>query len=455
MMDTDNIVGWTLVLGAFPLLISSVITLRRTHGGIWLFSPVPTFSFAFLLAFVVRPFFSYRFGVYYGFTTPDIDDFKLAQAIGVAGCYAFALGYHSLPDVAPAVLRTVARAGPPLFAPQEIGAYQKTAFRLCLVLLLFYALSLARIGALTPDFGRNRQVYMVALNGAGYVFLLINAALMLVVIGTTFALWTGRLSLQGWVCHGLFLALNIAVSNRNMVTVSLYVVLFIYFLKRFKEHRPIKTRWIVSVLATIVLAGTVLGLARGIESANQPVMPLVFLAATFDMSEMLQSTIHNVREYDYGFSWLEDILYTYIPRAIFPDKPVIYGSVRLQGLVSPSLQPEDNLVNATYPIGAYGEGYANFGVPGAIGLLFLIGISARWIYSRCLCVLSDKNIQWHRFYYLLLYFLFYANALGYIRGFGQLLSAMVFNTILFGIIVLCVAVPCQTQRPAGNARPVA
>ena len=194
-----------------------------------------------------------------------------------------------------------------------------------------------------------------------------------------------------------------------------------------------------------VALGAALGMARGVDDSPaadaipipEAIRPVAFLSLTFDMSEMFQETLNNVDTFHFGSTVVEDIFYTYLPRLAFPNKPTIYGTTRLEVEVAPSLAPESGSFNATFPIGIYAEGYANFGIPGTFLFLFVTGLLLKIFYANYMGMILDAKVNFLSIYFLLMYVLLCGNSLGYLRGLGQFLAAFIFMTLtLVAIFVL-------------------
>src|SRR5579859_7190798 len=96
-----------LLLGCAPLLFASYRTIRRWGVGLWLFSPLPVFLFAYIVAFGLLPFgqelFDFRL---YPSLTSDYDSFVLAEILGAVACYAFTAGYSLPADPRPMAQQT-------------------------------------------------------------------------------------------------------------------------------------------------------------------------------------------------------------------------------------------------------------------------------------------------------------------------------------------------------------
>src|SRR5262249_52886563 len=140
-----------------------------------------------------------------------------------------------------------------------------------------------------------------------------------------------------------------------------------------------------------------------------------------------------------------------LPRALFPWKPTIYGAVRLQAQAMPESVPPDGVLASTYPISMFGEGYANFGIPGLLLVGLAVGIILKLLYSRALQAgLSPRRPFWPVACFCL-FILVCANALGYLRSFGWFASMLVFHTAVYACCYLAVWVLAELGRGAVEA----
>ncbi len=95
-------------------------------------------------------------------------------------------------------------------------------------------------------------------------------------------------------------------------------------------------------------------------------------------ADVIEQTPKNV-PYKYGelYSYL---IYTWIPRAIWPDKPSMSEANQFYQ-VAYGITDEENLDKVSIAVGVLTEAYINFGWPGVIGIMFLLGIFLD-IYAR-------------------------------------------------------------------------
>jgi hypothetical protein len=136
--------------------------------------------------------------------------------------------------------------------------------------------------------------------------------------------------------------------------------------------------------AALLVFGGALGLKRvgGFESLwtalASPFQALEFLTHSFDSFEFLAPAIQRTSIFGSlgGQSLIEDIFWTFMPRALVPWKPDEYGAVRVQNFLQPELA-EISVAQSTFPAGYLSEWYVNYGIFGVVLISILYGIVLR------------------------------------------------------------------------------
>jgi hypothetical protein len=435
LTDEQYIVLFTFLGSLPPLSYAIAKSWSQLGATFFLLSPLPVFSFAYLCAFVLKPLVETLLPFRYPFTVDlEYETFLWAQGYAVLSVYAFAIAYSSffnerIPRKLTAKLHTAGR--------HPLRTFQSVAASISLLLAMTFFLVLWNWGLITLDIGENRVAYLNTMHGTGYIFLINNAVFVFFVISCVLSLWTKQLSITAVLALLLMVVSNTFVSNRSFVTIILFSCLLLYIIDRHRKgFQPSATR-LLSALIALVFLGAAIGLMRGTEDyGNQDFISYIFLLLTFDMSETFQSVIMRHELFDLGASWVEDVVFTHLPRLIFEDKPNMYGAMRLQIEYMPESAPVAGVFNATYPLGIFGESYANFGLPGTLASLFFLGATLKFLYYRTLANLLSAKLKLAGAGTLLLYTILCANSLGYIRSFGWFLAGLIFLTFLFLLCLL-------------------
>lgn len=446
-MSQETISLLTLLFSSLPILWYSRKAIRELGFGLWVFSPMPIFWFSFIVAFVVRPILDAQIGLRYPSTVYEPGNFLYAQTLATLSCYLFVLGYslvkgrrEGLPTAAPAT-----------YVPSETAIpAQRAAFLLSALFQAVLAVILLDNNALTLNLGENRAHYATIQVAGGQITLIIGLASVFLFMGLMITRWTSRLGRLGSAATASYLIINILVTNRSFVATEMLICLFIYFVLQNRKRRRVSPLTLLLGMLAIAGLGVGLSLARFIGAPSQEdetrpllnpyVAPVAYLAVTFDMSEMLQETIRKSDHYELGSSWAEDVFYTYLPRAVFPDKPIKYGEFRVQDEVVPELTPESGTFTSSYPIGAWGEAYINFGPLGVLLTLFALGAWLKYLYARSLELIYDSQVNWPSILFMIVYAILGLNSLVYMRSIGQFLFGMAYlNIVLWGSLRLILA----------------
>src|SRR6185437_6685773 len=149
-----------------------------------------------------------------------------------------------------------------------------------------FMLSLPSLGGFSfENLGNMRVAYLNALFGAGYLYLFNLLAGTLLLTGLVFSSFCRRpprlLAFAAW---SAYLIPNALVTNRFLISATLFGLLFIAALKRIREGRRISSKTVIVLLVALAAVGAALGLLRGLSEglqyAEERRNPLVFLLWT-------------------------------------------------------------------------------------------------------------------------------------------------------------------------------
>jgi len=432
MLELSIVSGIALFILTIPGFVFLVRrNWERSGAGLFLLSPPFVFYIAYLLSFALRPPFQVAGLLQYEFSSIPDGNLFVAQATSLLTWYGFVISYCLTP--ARGVPELLAQRAP---ASNDVRLRASASYALSIAASLAFMSSLPALGELTlENFGNMRVSYLNSLIGAGHMFLFNLVAGTLLLMGLVFSSFCKRsprvLAIVAWTTY---LCLNALVTNRFLISSVLLALLFVLALKRVRRGKHISLGMMMGGLGALAVIGATLGLLRGLsaglEYSEEHRDPLVFFLWSFDMSEYFQAALQNVRTFDLGRSWMEDIVLQYLPRAVFTWKPLIYGAIRLEAEVMPDSIPDDNIMSATFPISMFAEAYANFGIPGLLLIGIMCGVLLKLIFFGAL---KSGLVSRHQFFPLLCFCLFVlvcANALGYMRSFGWFLSNLMFNAVV-------------------------
>ena len=153
-----------------------------------------------------------------------------------------------------------------------------------------------------------------------------------------------------------------------------------------------RARWLSA--SAVVICGVVIALMGGylgirLRTTNvTPLSAFGFLGHTFDSSEFVPSALDRISPFGHfgGLTYIEDAVLTFVPRSFFPEKPDVFGIVRIQNHVAPDLS-EFGGVEGHLSTGVSGRGLMPISACSAwsfIGLAYGAGlrVAREWFWPR-------------------------------------------------------------------------
>jgi hypothetical protein len=193
------------------------------------------------------------------------------------------------------------------------------------------------------------------------------------------------------------------------------------------RYRRIPLAAVAAALLTLAVAAVGISAARGTGSIADPVAVIGTLGLTLDGFAFLVNAIARVDDFLWGSTIAEDLVLTYLPRALWEGKPVIFGYVAAQEAIVPGLHA-DFLGRATYPSGILAEGYVNFGIAGSLLAAAAVGALSRGLF------VSARHGRGA--YCLVLLAWLEANMVNLFRGIGFLAPQLLLTAIVLAPMLL-------------------
>ena len=192
------------------------------------------------------------------------------------------------------------------------------------------------------------------------------------------------------------------------------------------QERTVKkgSRIAVFVLVGLffMVAGPVGLLVKGFEISPAAAVSMSISAwDSFEFTVIAQDQVHT-RDLFLGKTYWQDLVYTWLPRALFPWKPERYGNVLVQDLIAPDLMANEG---ATFPPGILVEAFCNFGYLGVFLVPLLIGIICRAIYHYLL----------HGDWLWLILMAISSYNLASFRGFGGFAALLIANGLVLFLVL--------------------
>lgn len=369
------------LLGA-AFWVESQVTARPTF-----FSPLVFLVSILIFAYGIRSVLTFndvdRYAVFRVYYNPhDLQVFVETYLAFIVGVIALIAGYasrtHVLANKLLPALRPTSR--------QRLSIVSMLALLGGVLTFTVLIPDLLRAGAVLAFFSKSSRLALTTVwKGRGdLLFLIVQAPIFL-------AIYLEASRIRGFTVTRIAIitifVLTLAVANSFMgsraglMGIFLVLLLFIHY-----RVRPVPL-WLQCVFAAIViLTSGVLGLLldgslRSAGGGDILTSAFVRFTATFDQFEGLFAYIQKSNHFYFGWSFVEDLFWTYIPRGLFSFKPELFGAVRLENAVFPDLYQYAG-VSATYPVGFFGEAFGNLYFAGVIVFPFLFGALLRALAIR-------------------------------------------------------------------------
>lgn len=206
----------------------------------------------------------------------------------------------------------------------------------------------------------------------------------------------------------LFICLVLATSvlgGRLPVAALVITVLGFYHYM----HRRMSAAWLLIVMAFVfILVVIPLRYRAEAELRDRTVIESVMMSIAMDFDQVdnfavVLEHIPRVRNYFGGQIHYEHIVYPWYPRFLFPEKPIVWGTVR----IDETYLGEYRFVS--YNPSILGPAYADFGWPGIAAGMFLLGAFVRGIYM---------NMKRHNSYSALVVYIYFLAGLYAMMGSG-------------------------------------
>ncbi|MGB7759809.1 MAG: O-antigen polymerase [Bryobacteraceae bacterium] len=188
-----------------------------------------------------------------------------------------------------------------------------------------------------------------------------------------------------------------------------------------KRFRPRTQLLVIAIcLCAFLIAGPLGSVLKG---SNRNLPDVVALAISpWDGYELTLFAVagNTATQRMNGLSYVEDVVYTYLPRVFFSDKPVRYGIYSVQDEVIPALKQ----MPGSFPVGFVAEAYVNFGWAGFVLVPLLLG---------ALCEFGSRAMRARDGFWTVQIMLLYPNIASF-RSLGSLLAQSVFDLLLCGLV---------------------
>ena len=194
-----------------------------------------------------------------------------------------------------------------------------------------------------------REFYESSRVGFGHVYYLIALMLKLIFL---LSLYLFKSSFTRII---IFISISVLLSFLGSKS-QILSMFFIYALYTFFIEKKY-----FNLRMTLILVGSVgtLLLFFFLHMERSEFSILVKILNYFDYFENFLTLFNKLDSYYLGILTLESNMYSVMPRIIFPDKPLYFGSIQL----GTEINPEQTYLNQGAPsLSFFGRGYADFGI---------------------------------------------------------------------------------------------
>jgi hypothetical protein len=432
----------TLVLG-FLCVVGLAGLILWVEGRLDVLSPAWWLLGAYFVSFTLRPLYLWQYGGY-GFFRYDYDRLLVLEVVSWATFGAFLCGFYRRRSVIGWLIPDWLDHRVEAIAHMRSGwllRYHRVLFLGCVIASGYIVVSLlAHVGWPTQWDTTGLLVYLTRVRSAmlgditakGHLYYLGHGLLKFFPALFYVAHRSYGLHRRWWM---LALMAGITYNAFVMERLAVAICVLTVALAKFYYDWPVRGRmsWrhvalIVMVVAFVFVIGSVVGSLR----RGSPQVDVLFVAASFDAIDFLSRAVErSLREgYLFGRSLVESVGLTFLPRAVFPWKPEIYGAVRLQHELAPFFYEQRSL-EATWPVGMLAEGYLNFYWVGVAIMPYLVGAVLGKMYQRAL---ERRSLMM-----CLLWLMYTVSVLSWFRDVGQVIAELIMIQVVLFVIPVAAA----------------
>jgi hypothetical protein len=214
-----------------------------------------------------------------------------------------------------------------------------------------------------------RKAYVFHRAGVGLWWSLALGILMLLFLAMIFR-W-GRTSLRVFLFAALFCFIALRLGSKGFALV--YFVIGTFFV----QYRIRAIRFWPLLFGSALLLCSILQLVQG--TADTLIDTLSYFDYFWHSARLIEGFGHRGFHFQYGAIMLSNLWY-YVPRAVYPDKPFLYGLALIADWVYPGLFGVGHL-RYTPGLLQWAVGYADFGVIGVVGAAAVEGLIMKGVFE--------------------------------------------------------------------------
>jgi len=189
-----------------------------------------------------------------------------------------------------------------------------------------------------------------------------------------------------------------------ILTAGITLLLIVYF-KSPNNKRNLRFIFIaLSVFVSMIIVFGLYSLQQGVQVSNI----LISIANYADYIPNFCDLVDSLNVHFYGKIFLEDSFFIYISRAVWPNKPTLFGSLTL-GLYVPRLISWTKALTGAPSFGVIGAAYADFGFFG-----ILLKLLYQFFFASLAKAYEEKASKENNFWYFMLFLTFAGHTIYYV-----------------------------------------
>jgi oligosaccharide repeat unit polymerase len=222
--------------------------------------------------------------------------------------------------------------------------------------------------------------------GKGYILIISFFCWLAVATCVSYIYHKGGKFYKSLLFYLIFIIMLLILSSYASRTafLSLMLIPVIYFHFRYRKINLKKALILLIILFAIVTAYDVYRQPEIITSKYAGTLKdkiktsIGSSFAEIDGFSIILEHIPSKRDFFYGQVELEGLIYPLIPRAIYPDKKLVWGTSAIQEVYMPHYLHRFT----SFSVSIFGPGYADFGWVGIIMSMFFLGFIFKYLYIK-------------------------------------------------------------------------
>lgn len=245
----------------------------------------------------------------------------------------------------------------PSFVQKEIDPYSiKIIFVFLITFFCILIMILNTSFPLIEIINDPREFYRSTRSGYGHIYFTFGLLIKLLFLISLYLFKSKFIRIFVFIV--LCFLVSLMGSKSQILNMFLIYVLYLYFIDK-KSYNLISSLSIIVVLGIFLLI-----LYLYLQDSNYP--PIIKFLNIFDYFENFLLLYHNLDKFYLGILTIETNLYSIIPRIIYPEKPIYFGTF----ILGQEILPHQTYLNQGAPsFSFFGRAYADFGILASVNFI--------------------------------------------------------------------------------------